>query len=86
MDRFIIGYGMKADVELVEAANLDAALGIARDRAIATGIQADDLDREDFWAIDYSEFDAYHMGLYEPDPPKRVTVISHNEERLGRDA
>lgn len=62
MTKFIILFGWTMDADVVDAPNLDAALQEARDRATATGVDAEGMD-DCAAAEEYTEDRALELGL-----------------------
>ena len=64
MTKFIIGYGWR-DVDVIDAASLEAATAEATKRSKADGILQDELEITT-WAEAYDDLRARDLGLLEP--------------------
>ena len=62
MQKFIIGYGWRSDVDVIEAPSLDAAKQEAANRSMRAGLLDDDLSDTTF-AEPYSDLMARDLGL-----------------------
>lgn len=62
MSRFIIAYSWHSDVDVIEAANLEAAEMEAARRSMAAGLLDDDL-ADTTWAENYTDDLAHDLGL-----------------------
>lgn len=73
MPKFIIGYGLNANVDVIEATDLDAALTEAVGRSALDGVfEGDDACCDLTWAEPYTEGFAYDLGLLDPPTQRDV--------------
>lgn len=61
MHKWIIGYGWKADIDVIEAEDKDAALDVADQRSMQRGVPEEDLC-DYSWAEPYSDELAFELG------------------------
>ena len=75
MQKFIIGYGWKTDLDVIEADDLRDAEKEATRLSMSLGLLDDDL-ADTTWAQPYTPDLAYELGLL-PEPTQRDIWRSH---------